>query len=139
MPNPVWAAGFNIAAAFKAIGAAGFTVINILDWDWAPEVAELETMHSGSGGVDEAIAGRLAGKGTVHANYDIANPFGAAAPNINPGVKGILQLQAASLKIYQIPIMIVSVPIKGAVMGLVEFTFSYRLSGDVGTYIPLTS
>lgn len=131
---PNWAVGYNITCQFK-IGAGAYTAINILDWDWAEEIADQETFHSGSGGVDEAIAGKLMGRGAVHANIDLANLFNAATPGIVAGQKGLLQLGISASKTYTIPIMILTVGPKGAVNGKVEFSFGYRLSGDAGTYV----
>ena len=130
-----WLPGYNIAAAFQKSGAGGYTVIKILDWDWAEEIADLETFHSGSGGVDESIAGKLQGRGSVHANYDSDAMPHSTTPGVTSGAKGLLKLTAASGKDYIIPVMILTVGPKGAVNGRVEFSFGYKLSGDAGTYV----
>jgi hypothetical protein len=134
MATPQFAPGYAGKSNFTPTGGAA-TDINILGWDWQEEIGDLETTHSGSGGVEERIAGILKGKGAVQANYDLANQHHKTPPNINSGVKGVLKLYVSASLFYQIPIMILNVPIKSAVAGKVEFSFSYGLSGDSGTYL----
>lgn len=139
MATPVWAPGYvGKSSFFIAGGGFSYVDINILDWDWQEEVMDLVTTHSGSGGIAERIAGVLDGRGAVHANYDIANQFhkgGAATlPGVISGVKGMLKNFVSATLFFAIPIMIQSIPIKSAVLGKVEFTFNFLLSGDAGTY-----
>jgi hypothetical protein len=123
-----------ISSAFQPTGGS-YTVINILDEDFTEEVAALETTHSGSGGIDEAIAGILKGRGSVHANIDLALIPWNVTPGIRAGAKGLLKFGIGSANPAVIPIMILTVGPKGAVNGKLEFSFGFQLSGDAGSYV----
>lgn len=134
MATPVWAPGYVGKSNFTVSGGAA-TDINILDWDWQEEVMDLVTTHSGSSGISERIAGVLDGRGAVHANYDIANQFHKSPLLIISGAKGLLKNYVSASLFFAVPIMVQSIPIKSAVLGKVEFTFNFLLSGDAGSYV----
>lgn len=134
MATPQFAPGIANKVNFTPAGGAA-TDINIVDWNWQETITEHDTTHSGSGGVEERLASVLRGRGGATANYDIANQHHKAPLSLVVGQKGLMKFHVSATLFYAVPVMILEIPIKSAVAGKVEFTFTAGLSGDAGTYV----
>jgi hypothetical protein len=135
MPTPVFADGTRNGVSFTPTGGAE-VAIRIQGWDHSEEVDDVDTTHSGSLGIQEVIATILRANGTVSGTYDLANQLHKdPGGGITAGRKGVIKVYVSLSLYFQVPVLIKSVPYKSTVPGKVDFAFTYKLSGDAGTYL----
>jgi len=135
MATPVFASGVNNGVYFTPVGGARVQ-IRIQGWDHSEEVDDVDTTHSASLGIQELIATILRANGTVSGTYDLANQLHKdAGGGITAGRKGLIEIYVSASLFFAVPVLIKSVPYKSTVPTKVDFAFTYKLSGDAGTYV----
>lgn len=120
------------------LGSASI-VLGITEHSWEEEINTILVTNSASGGVAARIANVLDGKGTVHADYDVLNPYYIGpAPLIVSGMIGTFLFQLApvpALRFFQVPGIIRRVPWSSQVMGKVSYQFEVELNSLAGAYL----
>ncbi len=105
--------------------------LNVTGWTFERRVDALETTHSGSGGVEQSIAGVKRYRGTVEANFDGDQAPTDATPNVKEGAAGTLKLYTDATKYYELPVLITRLELASEVEGLVRYRFAWQGTGAV--------
>lgn len=136
LATPVFVVGYDKAVSVKLNGAGAAITLNVTAWSHEPAVNTLIVTHTGSGGLQARIAGIFDTEGTVEANMDSANFIMlVAGGGVLPGARGLLTAQIGMINPFSIPIIIQKVPFKSTVDGLVQFTFTFQLDSQSGSYV----
>jgi hypothetical protein len=116
--------------------AGALATFNITEHSWEEAVEKLVTTHSGTAGIQYLLAGVLSGKGNFKANLDDAQLVSNSTISIRAGTNGVMNFYAfaSGSNPWTVPCMIISVPVKSVVMGLVSYECNVELNGVAGTY-----
>jgi len=126
--------GYARAVTFQLDGAMGATTIKVTATSWDEHIEPLISTHTGSGGIQERLAGILDGEGDVQANVDGAALPNAAAPGIVAGAKGTLTYDVGGTTPFTIHVLIQKVHWASVVNGLMTYSFHALLDNTSGTY-----
>lgn len=127
-----YVAGYSQGVAFTVSGG-GSVALNVTGHTWMEKVQDLVTTHTGSGGIQERIAGIFDGEGTVDANIDAAALPWDTAPGVRAGAKGTITHAVGGSTPFSIKVMITEVMSKSVVNGLVTYSFKTVLDNTSGS------
>ena len=125
--------GYSQGVTFQLSGANTATTLKVTGHTWMEKVQDLITTHTGSGGIQERIAGVLDGEGTVDANVDAADLVHDTAPGVRAGAKGTITHAVGSSQPFTIKVMVTELMFKSVVNGLVTYSFKTALDNTSGS------
>ena len=125
--------GYSQGVTFDLNSAAAPVTLKVTGHSWQEKVADLITTNTGSGGIQERIAGVLDGEGTVDANTDAAAFPWDTSPGVRAGAKGTITFAVGGSTPHSVKCMILEVLSKSVVDGLVQYSFRVALDNTSGT------
>ena len=126
--------GSRVPVSFFPSGGS-LTQLNVKSHTLDLDVLTFDVTHTATGGNTARIGGKADAKGTVNACLDIDNPPYATAPNIIPGVRGIILFYVSAVKFTQVPVIVKKLHFESGTEQEVRWSFDVEMDAHTGSFV----